>query len=889
MRIKRWMKQIICLITIFSLISISFHVYISPSFFSSRAEEVTPTITIENVQSYPKVGGEWRVSFSVKGTADLIITTVEGTTWNTQSDTNYDLIFQHIKNSTKTFNTIWKNNSVIIKNFSSSTLVNEVSKVNTLGKHVLKFTFGSETVFAFNDATNWWNNNWGYRKKITINHSQIPDHLSNFPVLINMTDTDLCDTSKHDGGDIAFISYEDNTTQYAHEIEYFNKTTGRITCWINISKVSSTIDTILWMYYNNSDCTNQQDRVAVWDKNFAAVQHLQETSSTHNDSTSNNNDGTPNGVNQDITGLIDGADEWNQNTDYVSVNTTGMSVSSGTLSLWGKAQSFSDIQYFFGHTTTPAFSDLIQIYINDTDGNLGLGLGDDHVKAENISKLNTNTWYHLVLTWDDSQYTVYVNGSNTSYGSYSGLSTLNESVDIGNNGDSNTRNQALDGSIDEVRISNTNRNQSWIIASYNNIKNQSTFLSFGLEESAAPNVSNPYPLDEDETVPTTPDYFEITVFDPNPDLLNITWKTNYSGSWETFNVTNGTGNGVTDGTYQVTNTSWATTFDQPYFWSVNVTDGLHWTNETFTFTMYQYNPIINSFTLSNETGCKLNNQTGNLDVGKEYIFSINVTDKNGWNDVKYINLSCWFDNGDDNSFYNQTEGGNYNLKLQYENTTGLAQYQMLWPDDESELLIENCSETIFNQTTRIINLSFIPGNQTRCATSNQTWNPVENSLDDLYSWNLNCTITDGSENKDYYENEYGVNWHSTITAPDLVEITGAPGMIEEANEDFPITFTCNSDYELVIYLETNLTQIGGSDIITLKDNLRLLATADETDDVTIDTNFSGAGEHHSITLENTTAPFNDEQRIINTRFELSIPFGTWGTYSARIVKKIYRR
>lgn len=387
----------------------------------------------------------------------------------------------------------------------------------------------------------------------------------------------------------------------------------------------------------------------------------------------------------------------------------------------------------------------------------------------------------------------------------------------------------------------------------------------------------------------TPGFFEITVFDPNPDLLNIRWRTNQSGIWETFNITNGTGSGVVDGTYQVTNTTWVSSYDKMYWWSVNVTDGVHWTNETYTFTMHQYNPEINSFNLTNETGCKLNNKTGNLDVGKEYIFSINLTDKNGWDDINYINLSCWYDNGDDNSIYNSTNGGNYNLRIQYENTTGLAKFRMLWPDDESDIITGNCSETIINQTTRMINISFSPGNQTHYAISNQTWNLSENAFDDPFSWNLNCSITDRSGNYDYYENEYGINWYSTITAPGIVEITGAPGMTEKANEDFPITFTCNSDYELVIYLETNLTQIGGSDIIALKDNLRLLATADTSDDITIDTNFSGSGENHSITLENTTAPLNDEQRTINTRFELSIPFGTWGTYSSRIVKKIYRR
>jgi len=893
MTIKKWMKQFICLLTIFSLLSLAFHVYVSPSFFSTRAEETTPSISIENMQSYPKVGGEWTVSFTVKGTADLTITTVEGTTWDNQIDNEHDLIFKYIKNSTKTFDTIWKNNSVIIKNFSSSTLIQEVSQVNTLGKHVLQFTFGSETVYAFNDASNWWNNTWGYRKKITINHSQVEGTLSDFPILLNITDTDLRQKAEDDGKDIAFVSYTDNSSTYAHEIEQYDN--GNLTAWVKIPKITSAENTSFWMYYNNSECSNQQNPTVVWNNNFMAVHHLNETdidggSNDIKDSTNNNNDGTTANMdsNDQVTGKINGSFDFDGINDYVYGDLSSNPITNQfTISDWISVSTLND-QYNHVSLGNDSGGTRIVPYINATN-NINCYYGnnsDATVLPSDVIISSVNTWYHTTCTYNATDLAIYVNGQlkNSSTISYS---LVENDYVIGAN--ISKSNHFHEGKIDEVRISNIARNQSWIQTSYNTVQNQSLFLTLDSEESAAPDINNPFPSNEDETVANTPEYFEITVFDPNPDLLNITWRTNQSGTWETFNITNGTGNGVEDGTYQVFNTSWVDTFDQPYYWSVNVTDGTHWTNKTYTFTMHQYIPIINSFNLSNETGCKLNNLTGNLDVGKEYVFSINVTDENGWNDIHYINLSSWFDTGDDNSIYNQTEGGNYNLKLQYENTSGIAQYRMRWPDDESELKIENCSETIIDQTTRIINLSFIPGNQTRCATSNESWNPTENSFDDPYSWNLNCTITDSSANKNYYENEYGVNWYSTITAPNLVEITGAPGMVEEANEDFPITFTCNSDYELVIYLETNLTQIGGSDIIVLKDNLRLLATADASDDITIDTNFSGPGENHSITLENITAPINDEQRTINTRFELSIPFGTWGTYSSRIVKKIYRR
>ena len=42
------------------------------------------------------------------------------------------------------------------------------------------------------DNTNWWNTTWPYRKLITIDHTNVASDLTNFPVVINISqDTDL--------------------------------------------------------------------------------------------------------------------------------------------------------------------------------------------------------------------------------------------------------------------------------------------------------------------------------------------------------------------------------------------------------------------------------------------------------------------------------------------------------------------------------------------------------------------------------------------------------------------------------------------------------------------------------------------------------------------------
>jgi hypothetical protein len=888
------MSQIMCIIMIFSLIILSFHVFVYPSFFSSHAEEITPSIEILNVQSYPKIGGYWTVTFLVKGTADLCIEAFDGTTWSQQTCSGCDLLFTSIKNETKNFNTVWKNECVIIKNFSSSTIVYETSKVFTLGKHVLKFSFGNHTVYAYNDASNWWNNEWGYRKKITINHSHVSGTLSNFPVLINISDNDLQNKAELNGDDIAFVSFEDNTTQYAHEIEAYEK--GNLTAWVNIPHLNSIENVSFWMYYDNDACANQENPKGVWDAHYVAVWHFLETNDSdgakRNDSTSYGNNATTYSYdeNESVNGLIGNADFFD-GSDYLQINydeSLKMNGSNYTISVWMKSLDNWNterilVEYGVWEQGTYQLTSL-----NDSNFKTNFNGGSSSDGSHTNQVLNDNVWHLVVGTFNDQQkyLSTFFDGT-----------LINQTVELNSPGDANlslyigSRGGAANnftGVLDEIRISDSSRNVSWIKTTYNSIINQSRFITVGLEESAAPVASDPLPSNGDYFVPSIPSYFEITVFDPNPELINITWRTNQSGVWKTFNVTNGTGLGVSDGTYQATNISWVTTFDQLYWWSVNVTDGTHWTNYTYSFTIHQFKPVVNSLDLRNNSGSKLNNQTGSLVVGTAYIFSINITDKNGWADLDYVNITSWYDDGDDTSTYNQTSGGNYNMFLQYENTSGTAQFQMIWPDDESSLQLLDCSEKIINGTTRIINISFMPGNQTRCATSNESWTITENAYDDTYSWNLNCSVADSFSNKNYYNDEYGVDYYSALRAPDLVEITGAPGMVVQSSV-FSIEFISNADYTLKIYFDGNLTQVDGPDVIGINGNLSLLKSADTDDDILVNTTFNGIGEQHAITILNArSAPGDGTNSSVNVQFELSIPFGTWGTYSSSIIKKIER-
>jgi hypothetical protein len=96
----------------------------------------------------------------------------------------------------------------------------------------------------------WWHKGWEYRKKITIDHSKVVNNLVNFPVLISLdSDYNLAQKAQDNGNDIVFI--DASGAKLNHEIELFNGSTGELISWVNVTKLSSTEDTILYMYYGN--------------------------------------------------------------------------------------------------------------------------------------------------------------------------------------------------------------------------------------------------------------------------------------------------------------------------------------------------------------------------------------------------------------------------------------------------------------------------------------------------------------------------------------------------------------------------------------------------------------------------------------------------------------
>ncbi len=369
----------------------------------------------------------------------------------------------------------------------------------------ISFNAHSVTALIFESevaSEGWYKNEWQYRQRITINRTLVETEIEGFPLLIKIADGgNAVFTGAQENGDDIVFTMNDGVTKLAHEIERYESSSGieELVVWVSIPIMSSWKDTNIYMYYGSNAHYNLETPQEVWDNGYTMVQHLQEITGDHIDSTSNNNDynevveltsqGDP------TIGRIGAADRFAKNSERITEGNTLNNLFKNNVGI---------IEVWMKPAGNPLFRDDIYklpAVIADDEGKMGIFRGEfdsdgDGVKENKIWILNSsiqdcligidyqvNEWSHIVWHKSASVLSVYKNGE-----AYDSIS-CNENIGNGtghlNIGRVHSRTllgASFNGIIDEVRISNIDRSTGWIRTAYNNQYSPDTYLAFGAEE-----------------------------------------------------------------------------------------------------------------------------------------------------------------------------------------------------------------------------------------------------------------------------------------------------------------------------------------------------------------------------------------------------------------------
>jgi hypothetical protein len=382
---------------------------------------------------------------------------------------------------------------------------------------------------------------YAYRRLITVQAGQVTGTLTNFPMLISVTNANLATVANgghiasynagtNDPQDLVFEALDDATCGGAvgsspcilsHEIEYYVPTTGQLVAWVRVPSITN--GTVIYMYYGNGCSVSTQNANGVWDANYRGVWHLSQNPTgaapQMRDSTTNAYNGTAVGsfvAGDQQAAVINGGLNFNGTNDEIQIfpnppPAAALGATSVTVSAWIRVRGFSESTFSPNANTTVG---AVVFCTRDADGdhsptlavspvaggsgnaNNGLVFIDDSANiamgAKGASTIATNTWYYAVGTFSYTgtapfagNWYVYLNG--TQYGpnnfNLAGPATGNftgATWRLGNNAQWPGYSNVI---LDEVRVSNIARSAGWIATEYRNQNAPATFYTVGAEQN----------------------------------------------------------------------------------------------------------------------------------------------------------------------------------------------------------------------------------------------------------------------------------------------------------------------------------------------------------------------------------------------------------------------
>ncbi len=323
---------------------------------------------------------------------------------------------------------------------------------------------------------------YAYKKAITIDHTKVSATLTNFPTLVSISnDNDLKNhVTSPNGYDLVFK--DGSGTQLNHELEKWDGSTGTLVAWVRIPTLSSTTDTVIYMWYGDSGVTtSQENKTGVWDSNFKGVWHLPNgTTLNVNDSTSNGNNGTNNGATA-TTGKIDGGASFNGTNNYISVPNSSSLQPSGdfTITAWINPTRTGNWQgVVFKSYTTSVYR--FAFALSDVDStHYRLAAYSSSYSWQYANASNTyGSMVHIAFVYNAStgRIAFYTNATSQGSGGYS-ITAESQSMGFGQWVGS----YWFKGILDEIHISSGQRSINWIMTEYNNQGSPATFYTVGSE------------------------------------------------------------------------------------------------------------------------------------------------------------------------------------------------------------------------------------------------------------------------------------------------------------------------------------------------------------------------------------------------------------------------
>ncbi|HEV2269382.1 MAG TPA: DUF2341 domain-containing protein [Steroidobacteraceae bacterium] len=319
---------------------------------------------------------------------------------------------------------------------------------------------------AWGQGKGWWNNDWPYRKQITLDASatgaNIAGAADSVPVLVRLSlaNFQYFNNLKPDASDLRAIADDDSTPLKFH-IERFDPQAQIALIWVLLPKLNGGSKTSFYLYYGNPNASSASDPAGTYDGQQVMVYHFGPAAGSPQDSTHYKSDPIAFTATVNAASLIATGASFS-GSQTITVPATGalhLAAAQGfTVSAWVRfaaAQSAADVVQLSGQGKE------LTLGISGAQAFAHYASGSGApVAVQQTGQLTTGDWHHLALTLGGGQLTLYVDGAQAGQ-------VAAPAVDIAGTltvGGSATGGSFFTGDMDELEVANVARSADWIKA-----------------------------------------------------------------------------------------------------------------------------------------------------------------------------------------------------------------------------------------------------------------------------------------------------------------------------------------------------------------------------------------------------------------------------------------
>lgn len=327
----------------------------------------------------------------------------------------------------------------------------------------------------------WWNDDWNFRKEITLDLSPAGANISgspaDVPVLIrlHLGNFGYFADTKPDGSDLRFVAGDDKTPLKFH-VERYDPTNNLAFVWVKVPRLAGGTNTEkIFLYYGNVKAPAGADAPGTYDASQVLVYHFGGEGAPK-DLTAFSNNASDSSAEATGASLIgDGVKFTGSNS--ISVPATAslrvLPDKGATFSAWVRIDAPQSDAYVFEMADQ---SRALALGINDTQVFIRLTAdGKVSASAQSAGILASGQWHYLTMTVGAGRAALFVDGVEIA-------STPADITDIGGTltiGASASGANHLTAEVDEVQVSNVIRTPEWIQAAARSQGQESPLVAYG--------------------------------------------------------------------------------------------------------------------------------------------------------------------------------------------------------------------------------------------------------------------------------------------------------------------------------------------------------------------------------------------------------------------------